>query len=85
MKPAIYILSALTTLACAWLLLRGYARTRQPLLLWSGLCFVGLTFTDVLVFADLVLLPNTDLFPERILVTTISLAVLVYGLVWETR
>jgi len=34
MAIAVSILDALTTLACAILLLRGYARTNKKLLLW---------------------------------------------------
>jgi len=39
----IYSLCALTALACAILLLQAYRRGGYRLLLWSGLCFVGLT------------------------------------------
>src|SRR5687768_15005472 len=41
MGPIVYILGALTTLLCAFLLLRGFVQGREKLLLWSGLCFVG--------------------------------------------
>jgi hypothetical protein len=37
-------LGALTVGLCAWLLLRGFARARKPLLLWSGLCFMLLAW-----------------------------------------
>ena len=43
MSAVIYSLCALTSVACAWFLLRAYARTRHRLLFWSGLCFVMLT------------------------------------------
>ena len=51
MGAVVYILGALTTLACTVLLLRGYARTNKRLLLWSGLCFAGLTFSNFLILA----------------------------------
>ena len=38
MAAALYIATCLTTLLCAVLLLRAYARVRRSLLLWSGLC-----------------------------------------------
>ena len=41
MATLVYALCALTSLACAVLLLRGYASSRVRLLLWSGLCFCG--------------------------------------------
>ena len=41
MAAAVYVLCALTSLACAVLLLRAYLRRKVRLLLWSGLGFVG--------------------------------------------
>ena len=49
MIQLVYLLCALTSLACAVLLLRGYFRTRVRLLLWSGLCFVGLALNNALL------------------------------------
>ena len=46
----VYGLCVITSAMCAWLLLRGYARSRVPLLMWSGLCFVGLTLNNLLLF-----------------------------------
>ena len=40
MGPAVYILCAVTTGLCATLLLRGYWRMKQRLLLWSGFLFL---------------------------------------------
>ena len=48
MATAVYILSALISLASAALLLRSYARTRSSLLFWAGLCFVGLSLNDLM-------------------------------------
>jgi hypothetical protein len=48
MAEVVYILGAASTLLCAVLLLRQYRVGRQPLLLWSGLCFCGLTLTNTL-------------------------------------
>ncbi|HTW22784.1 MAG TPA: DUF5985 family protein [Candidatus Baltobacteraceae bacterium] len=85
MAEAVYILEALTSALCAILLLRGYARGKRKLLLWSGLCFAGLAITGALVFVDLILLPSVDLFLYRLCATTVSMAMLLYGLVWESR
>jgi hypothetical protein len=82
---SVYILGALTTLLCAVLLLRGYVRGRQRLLLWSGLCFAGLTLSNVLVFIDLVLLPSQiDLYTLRLATAAAAMLVLLYGLIWES-
>jgi len=83
MGPAVYILGALTTLICGVLLIRGYARTRVKLLLWSALCFFGLTASNTLIFVDLVLFPNVDLYVWRLTTAAASMLVLVYGLIWE--
>jgi hypothetical protein len=85
MAPAVYILGTLTTLLCAILLLRGYVRVRQKLLLWSGLCFIGLTLSNALVFIDLVLLPGDNLHIPRLATAAVAMLLLLYGLVWESE
>jgi hypothetical protein len=85
MAPLVYILGALTTLLCAILLLRGYFSSQKKLLLWSGLCFSGLTISNALVFIDLVLFPVTlDLYLLRLATAALSMLVLLYGLIWES-
>jgi len=81
----INLLGAGTSLLCAILLLRGYARGRRQLLLWSGLCFAGIALSNALFFVDLVLLPTIDLYPVRLAVTAASLMLLLYGLIWESQ
>ena len=54
MIQLVYVLCALTSIACAVLLLRGYFRTRVRLLLWSGLCFVGLALNNALLVYGLI-------------------------------
>lgn len=85
MADAVYLLCAVTSLACAVLLLRGYVRSRVRLLLWSSLCFVGLTLNNVLLVLDLVILPERDLSLLRNLPALVGLALLVFGLVWEAE
>jgi heme/copper-type cytochrome/quinol oxidase subunit 4 len=81
----VYALCAVTSIACAVLLLRGYFRSRVRLLLWSGICFAGLAINNVLLFIDLRLLPETDLSLVRTIPAVVGVAVLIYGLVWEAR
>ena len=85
MDKAIYTLCTLTALACAWLLLRGYLRTRFRLLLWSGLCFLGLTANNVLLVLDKLVLPDVDLSTWRLLVALVAVLLLVTGLVMESE
>ena len=65
--------------------MRGYARSRERLLLWSGLCFLGLAADNALLFVDVILLPDISLFAWRGLPALAGLTALLYGLVWETR
>jgi len=84
MAEAIYLLCAVTSVACTALLLRGYLRTRARILLWSSLCFIGLTLNNLLLFVDLVLIPTgVELSVERAAVALAGLLPLVAGLVWE--
>lgn len=85
MATLVYALCALTSLACAVLLLRGYASTRARLLLWSGLCFAGLATNNILLLVDKRVVPTVDLSMWRTLPALVGVALLLYGLVWETR
>ncbi|AUX26463.1 membrane protein [Sorangium cellulosum] len=85
MAAAVYILCALTSAACTALLLRGYAKRKVRLLLWSGLCFAGLTANNILLFVDFVLIPDIDFSPLRHLTALIGLSLLLYGLIWDLR
>jgi hypothetical protein len=82
--PLVYALGALTTVACAFLLLRGYVRGKKKLLLWSGLCFAGLALSNLLLFVDLVLVPDVDLYRYRLATAVVAMAMLLYGLIWES-
>ena len=85
MGPVVYTLGALTSFACALLLLRGYSRGRRKLLLWSGLCFVGLGLNNALIFLDLVVFPEVDLYLVRLVTTCVAMVLLLYGLIWESN
>jgi hypothetical protein len=82
MTVIVYVLCALTSLACAVLLLRGYLRARTRLLLWTGLCFAGLFLNNALLVVD-ARIPTVDLSVWRSLPAVAGLALLIYGLVWE--
>lgn len=84
MAPVIYSLCALTSLLCTWLLLRSYFANRYRLLLWSGLCFAGLSLNNVLLVIDRLILPTSvDLSTWRLAIGLIALLPLLYGLIWE--
>jgi hypothetical protein len=81
---AVYVLCALTAALCAWLLGRGYARSRARLLLWSSICFAGLCLNNVMLFIDKVVATDVDLSAWRLVPAAVGIAFLLYGLIWET-
>jgi len=85
MGPAVYVLGALTSLSCAALLLRGFFQGRKRLLLWSGLCFAGLAVSNILLFVDLVVFPDVNLYRWRLVTAVFAMGLLLYGLIWESE
>ncbi len=83
MATAVYVLCALTSGLCAALLARMYRRTGVPLLLWCTLSFVGWTLANVLVFMDMVVLPDVDLLLTRTIAGVVAVALMLGGLVWH--
>lgn len=80
----IYGLCALTATLCAYLLLSAYSRGRYRLLLWSGLCFVGLALNNAVLIVDK-LIVTTDLSIPRALISLAAMAVLLFGLIWDVE
>jgi hypothetical protein len=92
MAEAVYILCALTSLACAGLLLRAYRRNGGPrFLLWGGLCFLALAANNVILFIDKVVLPDVDQVLHvdfavwRAGSALLGLLLLLYGLIWDAE
>ena len=86
MVPTIvYILCAATSALCAALLVRGYRQSGARLLFWSALCFIGLALNNVLLIIDVQHVTRFDLITVRLIPALIGVAVLLYGLIWETR
>ena len=85
MAGIVYLLCAATSLACAVLLLRAYKQSRVRLLFWSGLCFCGQAINNALLFIDLRVVPETDLFVLRSLPALLGVLLLIYGLIWDTE
>lgn len=79
----VYLLCTATSLACAWLLFRGYARSGTRLLMWSGLCFAGLCLNNAVLFIDNIVFTSIDLSIWRLLPALIGIALLCYGLIEE--
>jgi hypothetical protein len=85
MAETVYLLCAVTSAACAVLLLRGHRRTGTRLLLWSGLCFAGLAVNNAVLVVDLLIVPDLDLSTWRLVPAVVGVGLLLYGLVWESE
>ena len=85
MAPIVYLLCAVTSAVCAILLIRSFRRTRVRLLLWTSLCFVGLTLNNALLFVDLAVVPSIDLSVLRTGIALGAMLILLFGLIWEMR
>ena len=81
----IYLLCAATSLLVAMMLMRQYVRSRTRLVLWSVISFAGLAVNSVLVYVDLVMYTGVDLSMYRSAAGAGAMAVMLYGLIWETR
>ena len=85
MAAVVFALCALTSMLVAVLLIRSRQRRKSALLLWSSLCFVGLALNNILLFVDRVVVPDADLAVARQAAAFAALALMVFGLVWETE
>ena len=81
MAQTVYALCALTSLLCAVLLVRSHRAKRSALLLWSAVSFCGLFLNNLLLFMDLVMVPEMDLALVRSVTAVVSLTLLVWGLI----
>src|SRR5688572_21481746 len=85
MAETVYLLCALTSFACALVLVRGHRRTRSAVLFWSGVCFIGLALNNILLFTDLVILPSIDLSLVRTIPAALGILALLCALIWESH
>lgn len=85
MAALIYGLCMLAALLCTVLLLQAYWRGGYRLLLWSGLCFAGLTLNNLLLVLDKLVFPNVNLTAWRAGTALVAMAVLLYGLIWSAE
>jgi hypothetical protein len=79
------LLGVLVMLLCGSALLRAYWRTRTRLLLWSGLCFLGLAASNVVAFLDMAFDIVPDLYPLRLLLAAGAMTLLMFGLVGDSE
>lgn len=83
--PLVYTLCFLASSACAFLLARGYARTKTPLLWWSAICFAFLGASNLVLVMDLLILPTIDLSIARSLLALAGVAALLFSFIWQVE
>ncbi len=92
MAEVVYALCMMASFTCAWFLLRGYRRFKTQLLLYCGLCFIGLAMNNFLLFLDVVVIPRISI-PENVHLSLTSwrtlpalagIMVFIYGVLKET-
>ena len=81
MREVVYMLCALTSVGCMTLLLRAYRRTRVPALFWCSAAFLIFAFSNIILFIDLVLVPQHDFSLFRQEITLAGVVLLLYGLI----
>lgn len=85
MAEAVYILCTIASFTCAAMLFRGYLQSRVRFLLWGSLCFVGFMFNNMLLFVDVVIVPEHNLALWRNFAALVGLLMLVFGLIWDAE
>jgi hypothetical protein len=81
MAEAVYILCALTSGVCAVLLLTHYRRSKVPLVMWTGVCFVALTISNILLFVDSIIVASVDLTIWRLAISLAGAMALLYEII----
>jgi len=79
----VYLLCFATSVLCAFLLGRSYARTRMRLLFWSALCFTLLAVVNFVVVLDMLVFRDIDMRPVRLWLSLAAVAVLLFGFIWD--
>lgn len=85
MAIVVYFSCAVLSSGCAFMLFRGYRQNSLKLLLWSGLCFLGLALNNILFFVDVVLFPEINMWGPllRGSLGALSGSILLYGFITE--
>ena len=85
MAEVVYILCALTSLACAVLLIRSWWLSKSRLSLYSALCFIGLLLNNVMLVLDKVVTgPSIDLSVWTKVPAVVGMAIFLIGLILES-
>lgn len=84
MTEAVYIGCAIASLICAYLMFSAYKAKPARLPFWTGVCFFGLFLNNVFLVVDLLLVPQIDLSPIRLLCGLVPSVFLIYAFVRDS-
>ena len=79
----VYFLCFASSGLCAYQLVTAFLRHHEKLLMWSAICFCLLALNNLLVFVDIIILPDIDLTLWRAACAFVAVGALLYGFVWE--
>lgn len=85
MPTIIYILCSLTSLLCAWLLLRAYWKRNITLLFWCGVFFVIQACAEFFLVVDKLDVHESDLSVLRYGIALVAVGALLYGLIMQAE
>lgn len=80
----VYSLCLLGSAVCAILLFRAWQRERSRLLLWSCISFAFFALNSFALVCDMMVFPETPLWPWRVATHFLAFSTLLYGFIWET-
>ena len=84
MAHFVYMMCALTSGMCTYLLYQKYRHRQLKLLLFSSICFGCLALNNILLFVDLILGTTYNLSVIRSIPAVAGFGILLWGLVRET-
>jgi hypothetical protein len=79
----VYTLCFATSTLCAYLLGRSFRRARSRLLFWSAVCFALLAVVNFIVVLDMLVYPDIDFRPVRLVLSLVAVSVLLFGFIWD--
>jgi len=80
----VYLLCAIASSTCAFLLYRSYHANRNQMAFWTAVAFSFFALNNFFVVIDFVIAPGLDFSLFRTIPLAIGSGVLIFGLVWES-
>lgn len=83
MSSVTFILCTIISLISAILLMRSAKGPQGRFLFWGAIYFLGAALNNILLYIDAVVVPDVDWALAPNLVGLVSIAILIYALIWE--